>query len=204
MWAQLAMAGLKSLQDNQNRKQDIASNVITQKYSPWTGARADFSQQGKNNTISNLISGYGSGLLQDKLDAKDMADKVAQEQAQKKAEWASDADYYSKLSANPASVGASPMAPVASNKSAFAAVANRAPASRSPAVIEGGNMEPSGAGGGFLGMLNSSNPWEQITSRPLLPSELDSQVPYMDPTERARKSVWGMVPNSLPIKQGWN
>lgn len=83
MWSQLALAAAKSLQDQQNRQNNIASNVITQKYSPWTGAQADFSAIGKNNTIGNLIAGYGSGLLQDKEDAKDAAEKSAEEDAEK-------------------------------------------------------------------------------------------------------------------------
>lgn len=124
MWQQLALAAAKSLQDNQNRQNDIASNVITQKYSPWTGARADFSSQGKNNTISNLMAGYGSGLLQDRMDEMWEAQRPRTPEEQKAAQDKADGEYYAKLSADPASVGASPI----TGKSSFAAIARQAPA----------------------------------------------------------------------------
>lgn len=200
MWAQLAMAGLKSIADNQNRKNDIASNVITQKYSPWTGQVAKFGAQGANSTIDNLIAGYGSGLLQDKLDAQAQAEKTAEELAAKRADWKSDADFY-----KPGQVGT----PIGQPKSAFEAVASRAPATRGPAIVEGGNQADQ-ATNQFMGMLSSSNPWEQLAQRPLLPSEWDmapqgpQRAPAMDPTSKMRNSIWSMIPNSLPIKQGWN
>lgn len=108
MWQQLALAGLKSIQDEENRRNDLASNVITQKYSPWTGARADFSGQGKRNTMSNMIAGYGSGLLQDRQDELFEKEKQWYDQQANKdkvADWKSDADFYSRLSADPKMVG---------------------------------------------------------------------------------------------------
>lgn len=198
MWAQLAMAGVKSLQDAQNRKNDIASNVITQKYSPWTGQTANFSAIGKNNTLDNLISGYGAGMLQDKMDAQE----AAEQQAKKVAEYKDDADFYSKLSANPSSVGVSPVA----SKSAFAVAAQnagRAPAGRSPAINEGGNQVPSGPS--LPSFMQGENPWVSMAQQPLGPYQPDfpMQAPKQDPTSAARQNLWAMIPNSLPIKQGW-
>ncbi len=73
MWQALAMAGVKSLLDEQNRKKDIASNVITQRYSPWTGARADFSAQGQNKSGSNMLQGLAAGLM-DTKEAEEVKD----------------------------------------------------------------------------------------------------------------------------------
>lgn len=193
MWQQLAMAGVKSLQENQNRKNDIASNVINQKYQPWTGAKADFSQQGKNNTMDNLMTGYGSGMLQDKLDAQNAAEKTAQEVAKQSASENADGDYYSKLSANPASVGVSAFENVAKQKSnPLEGVPSRAPA------LGGGNeSQPFDLMGAVSGhqdptplMLQgqvpgAANPWMNLaksqridgTQEPArLPSALDSSV----------------------------
>lgn len=158
MWAQLAMAGLKSVQDNQANKQNLASNVITQKYSPWTGQRADFSAQGKNSAVSNLIAGYGSGMLQDKLDAKDAAETAAKANNLPSAVAnRDDADYYAKLSADPSSVGVSPIkqqssfasspiaparAPAAAEAPAtFGSMFNQQPQNQSPLMLQGRNPQ---------------------------------------------------------------
>jgi hypothetical protein len=126
MWAQLALAGLQSLQDAQNKKNDIASNVITQKYSPWTGQNANFKSQGNSQGVNHLIAGYGAGMLQDNVDG-DM-DSAAKEHTMADAK--SDAAFYT-----PGQVG-TPM----HSQSTFA----QAPSSnvgRSPAVMPGGNGE---------------------------------------------------------------
>lgn len=159
MWAQLAMAGVKSLQDAQNRKNEIASNVITQKYSPWTGKEANFSAIGKNNTMSNLIAGYGSGLLQDKLDAQEAANKIKDVEATDPkgtpslAEMRSWEDQY--------------MAAQKAKKSSFAPVA-QAPAapSRSPAFDVEGNQRSS------FDLSSAVNPYKDPT-----PLMLQGQVP---------------------------
>jgi hypothetical protein len=203
MWAQLGMAALSSLQDEQNRKRDIASNVITQKYSPWTGANANFSQQGKNKTISNLIAGYGSGSLQDKLDAKDAADKIAAETAKTDAINREDAEYYAKLSKDPASVGAYPIG----NKSAFASAAGaaRGPSAiasgpdRGPAVDMGGNQAPSSSQ--LPGFMQGQNPWLSMASqpapqRPALMSEFHQDAKRYNPPGAA----WF---NSTPLMRGY-
>jgi hypothetical protein len=85
-WLPLAMAAGKSVMDNQNNKQNLASNVITQKYSPWTGAQADFSAQGKNSFADNMIKGGAGAMMQygaekaaagDAMAAKTQADKAS-------------------------------------------------------------------------------------------------------------------------------
>ena len=159
MWAQLAMSGLKSLQDNRDKQNNLASNVITQKYSPWTGQRADFSAQGKSTGMSNMIAGFGSGMLQDKLDARDAEDAAAKSN-DAQAENRDAGDYYSKLSANPASVGVSPIGA----KSSFAAPA-RAPAGRDPAVDVGGNQLPPGQS--LPAFMQGENPWLSMAQQPV-------------------------------------
>lgn len=124
MWAQLGLAGLKSIQDEHNRKQDIASNVINQKYAPWTGQQADFSSIAKNKTLEHMMAGYGAGSLQDAMNAG---------QAQPTAQPAV------TTTTAPTRAPAATVAPQAGGGSSFASVASRA-----PAVDAGGNMAPSG------------------------------------------------------------
>lgn len=126
MWQALALAGLKSIADNRANQQNIQANIIKEKYSPWTGRGGDFSQQGKNSTVSNMIAGYGSGLLQDKLDAEAIASKV--KPALQDAEPGSSDSLMQAMGQAP------------SRASAFAPLA-KAGISRAPAVMPGGNME---------------------------------------------------------------
>ena len=226
MWQQLALAGIKSVQDNNNRKNFNESQVINQKYSPWTGLKGNFSQIGQNNTISNLMQGYASGLIQDQLDAE----KAAETAAQQKAEYKSDADFYSKLSANPSSVGVSP---VGGGKSSFAAVARAAAPQAQQAAAQTlasptsmmdedpyifSDRKPSG----FLSQLGvnegalkqsmaatpaqqSINPWGNLSQqlqRPLSPME--AQLPAQeqkrfDPTSAGRAAVVNALPASVPL-----
>lgn len=160
MWAQLGMAGLKSLADNQNRKQDIASNVITQKYSPWTGQRADFSSQGKNSSISNLIAGYGAGALQDKLDAKEAAEKMAEVKAEVVGNEANSSDAMMKAMGTPPKTSAfahlaQPQAPVSGP--------SRGPASAFDSVASNPNLMIFPERGGAPNQMSNQkfNPWAQ-------------------------------------------
>ena len=62
-WLPLALAAGKSVLDNQSNKQNIQSNIIKEKYSPWTGQHGDFSAQGQNSFGSNMLSGAGGALM---------------------------------------------------------------------------------------------------------------------------------------------
>ena len=149
MWAQLGLAGLSALQNESNRMNDIASNVITQKYSPWTGQRADFSSQGKQNGMATMLKGLGAGMAQDSMDEAAEAAKAEKALAEQKKEWDDDANYYSKLSADPASVGARPISPgmAKTDTSAFG---------RSPAGIGNDNV------------ADKLNPWDSVANHPSL------------------------------------
>lgn len=65
MWQQLAMAGASALQNEQNRKNNLASSVISEKYSGWTGRGGDFRQQGNNQGVNTMIKGLASGIMAD-------------------------------------------------------------------------------------------------------------------------------------------
>jgi hypothetical protein len=127
MWAQLGIAALQGLSAENARKQNLASNVIKEKYSHWTQQNGDFSEQGQNKMGSALAGGFAAGMAQDQYDkALEKSDLAAQKAAND-----SDADFYSKLSADPSSVGVTPIG----GKSSFSAIAKAAPAaSRSPAA----------------------------------------------------------------------
>lgn len=195
MWQQLALAGFKSFADEDNRKKDIESNVITQKYSPWTGQQARFNHQSK--TGQNMIAGYGSGLLQDQMDAQKTAEAVTQKAAQDKA----DGDFYAKLSANPSSVGVSPIG----GKSAFEGAAKAQ--GRAPAVLPGGIREPSRGPAvdaspdqSLPPFMQGQNPWLAMAQQPT-----PERLPLMsDFHEDAKKysppgSAWF---NHTPLMRG--
>lgn len=229
MWAQLAMAGLKSIADNQANKQNLASNVITQKYSPWTGQRADFSAQGKNSAVSNMIAGYGSGLLQDRADAEWEANRPRTPEELKSAADKSDGDFYAKLSANPASVGVSPIGGGGGARGGFGAIANKQVPSEAPAqsafsapgfMQEGDYVSANRGPSSFLSQIgvdgaslaapkaspqSSFNPWaniQQQMQRPLSPQEaqLPSQAEgSFDPTAASRQALVNALPASVPL-----
>lgn len=139
MWEQLALAAFKNIQDERNRKNDIASNVINQKYQPWTGQRADFSSIAKNNNIGNLMAGYGAGSLQDKLEEQEGLEAV---QSAKSSQAPTSSVAKSPLSKTPVPVSRAPAAmPVAeeagSNVSSFAALLGPQYQDPAPLMLQG-------------------------------------------------------------------
>lgn len=200
MWPALALAGFKAFQDAQNGKNSVASNVINEKYSPWTGLKGDFSHVGQNTGMGTLMQGLAAGLMAPSspaTPAKAVSSAESGLPINSAADNAKDADFYSKLSADPSSVGVTPVA--SQGSSAFAAAAKaplvRAPATTSPPAADQGSLQA---------LMGSSNPWLAASQRPLLPMEAalpDAQ--RQDPTQATRRSVWGMIPNNLPIKHGW-
>lgn len=116
-WLPLALGAGKSVLDNQANKQRLASEVITQKYSPWTGQQADFSMQGKNSFGDNMMKGAAGALMDYQAGKAAEAAKEAQTMAQHKADGA----WYEKSGGF-----MSPKASVA--KSSFDGVPTRAPA----------------------------------------------------------------------------
>jgi hypothetical protein len=163
MWAQLGLAALQGLSQEQARKQNLESNVIKEKYSHWTGNNGDFSQQGQNKMASTLAGGLAAGMAQDQWDK--LAEKS--DLAAAKATNDADADFYGKLSKDPSSVGVTPVGPAGG--SSFSAIARPA-ASRAPATVMGPPAPaPAPAMGpeGFQQVLQSSSPWEMMSKQQL-------------------------------------
>jgi hypothetical protein len=158
MWAQLGMAGLSALQNQQNKQNNLASNVITQKYSPWTGAQANFSAQGSGGGLGTLVKGAMSGYLQDKADAKEAANNAADEVAKRQADLKSDASFYKQggvgtpINATPAATGgyAAQRAPAASPVSAPSVPQGNASSFELPEFMQGENP--------WLAMANKGAP----------------------------------------------
>lgn len=179
MWAQLAMAAGKSLQDEQNRKRDLASNVITQKYSPWTGARADFSAQGQNKGLDNMMAGYGAGMAQDQADERL---QLMKDYFKKPTAAQSDAEYYAQLSKDPSSVGVTSIP----GKSSFASVAKAAPAAQAApqaanplaGIIPGAQAETPYI---FPEAAAQQSPWQIMASQ---------YQPAREQTRLPAQSVW--------------
>lgn len=198
MWAQLGMAGLQAMQDQKNKQNNLASNAITEKYSGYTGQHGNFNTQGAGSGWSTMLKGLGSGMMQDNLDAKDLADKQT--------EWKSDSDFY-KQGGVGTPIAASSASPKATG--GFAAMAQRA-----PATVPSGNVSAFSGQSQYedptpLMLQGSSpqakiNPWEAISNRPLMPTEMQApDAPMVDPTSASRQSFWNMLPNNLPIKRGY-
>lgn len=156
MWQHLALAAGKSILDNQANKQNLASQVITQKYSPWTGQRADFSGQGQNSFGSNMLAGIGGAMLDAKADAAKEAEAVAKKTAQDKA----DGDYYASNSDLMRGERGNTIAPA---KSSFAAIApSRSPATTAaPSQSSFADMFPVHTQGQTPLMLQGQNPQGQ-------------------------------------------
>lgn len=219
MWAQLGMAGLQAMQDQKNKQNNLASNAITEKYSGYTGRHGDFSAQGKGSGWSTMLKGLGSGMMQDSLDAKDLADKQA--------EWKSDSDFYKQGGVGtPIASSSSPSSASPRATGGFAAMAQRGPAktasanvpsmfqqNSTPLMLQG--RQPSGNGfmdaigvkpesaPGNIPFSPSANPWEAISKRPLMPTELQApDAPMVDPTSASRNAIYNMIPDSSPIKGG--
>lgn len=177
----LGLSGLKSIADNQANKQQIASNVITQKYSPWTHQQADFSGIGKNNTMSNMMAGAGSALLQDQLNKQNANDSF-------------------KFTPTAASQGTSPVAVTVQ-------AAGRAPAVMAGATREPSSSAFEAAPQAQLpDMLQGENPWLSMAQKqPLGPyqAQYPMQAPAVDPTAQNRSNIWAMLPDNMPIKRGY-
>jgi hypothetical protein len=195
MWQQLAMAAAKSIQDERNRQNDIASNVITQKYSPWTKQSADFSSIAKNNTIGNLMAGYGSGLLQDRMDQMWEAQRPRTEAEKKAIQDKADGEFYEKLSKDPSSVGASP---ISGGNSSFAAMAkaqpSRAPAGREPAINPNGNTLSPGFSFEDVAKPSYQDPTpfmlQQNPNQGMNKWDMLSQLPLIQGTKEPSKPQW--------------
>jgi hypothetical protein len=190
MWPALALSLGKSILDEQNRKQDLASNVITQKYSPWTGMAADFSSQGENATGKNMLMGIASGLMaQKEATAAAEAAKTAQDKA--------DGDFY----ASNGDLMRGERGNSIVKQSAFAKAAGQGPL-RAPATQVAPSPAPMSA--------PEQNPWLALTQRPLLPMEAalpdPAPAPRLDPTAGNRTAMWDMfnriTPANAPFKGG--
>lgn len=194
----LGLSGLKSISDNQANKQQIASNVITQKYSPWTHAQADFSGIGKNSTMNNMMAGVGGALTQQGLNDQAMADR-------------------NHTTVTPT---ANSMAPQSTG--GFGAMASKAPMAaaepaRAPASSFDVGPKAPVASLADIGMPEQpqqqipfapqgQNPWLAMSQRPLTAQEMAGQplrAPAVDPTQSVRRNIWAALPDSMPIKRGY-
>lgn len=188
MWAQLAMAGAKSLQDEQNRKRELESQIINQKYSAWTGQRGQFGGKHSDNSMNNMIQGAAAGLMADAEAAKAPVAEAPKARDAAGGVTSFSSDYLSMPEAGKA-------------KSSFASVAQP---SRSPATTI--TPEPQQAPSELPGFMQGSNPWLSMKAQPQgpgLPHTWDQTPAQEDPTQKLRGNLWSMIPSNIPLKQGW-
>ncbi len=219
MWQQLAIGGVKGLMDRQSQLTDIESNGIKSKYGTWTGEKADWSSVSKNPFGDAMMKGLGAGLA----DMKAGADADAVKQADYLAQQKKEGEGYTRGQIGTPIAGGGPARPTvmqppkAASSSSFASAVpsflqgqkndgtplmlqGRDPAGQNPWLQMAGAKEP--VSEPMMDKAPQENPWNSITQRPLLPTEVD-QTPgksSFDATASNRAALWGAIPDSSPVK----
>lgn len=195
------LALIKSLSDEKNRKAEIAVNAAKEKYSPWTGQNGNFAGLGSSKTAGNFMSAAGSALLSQSM-AGDAKAATGADVATK--ENLADADYYSKLSKDPSSVGVTPIGGASRSASAFAAAPAAMAASRSPALAPAAESKLPSQASELPAFMQGSNPWATMAQKPLGPYQPQYPMQPQDPTAVNRAWAWNnLIPDNSPIKRGY-
>lgn len=180
------MGALQAMQDQKNKQNNLASNAITEKYSGYTGQHGDFSAQGKGSGWSNLLMGLGSGMMQDRLDAKELADKEALKAAAPATTPPATGGIAKTASRSPSSGSVTPIASSvpAGNTSSFSAESKPSFASM---------MQPQYQDSTPLMLQGKAptaqvNPWEMISKQEFVNGKNPATAPSWIGTN---DSVWG-------------